>query len=166
MTLVKHSKMLDLDILDNEDILDEYLIKAEEKLDQAASGTQAQSRTKSVQAPITTELKESYNSICNYMQKQLTDIKANQTVQAGDIEIENENNLNLIKYFDLCRCILPSGKILWLCPEHRKDQSIQILTTDYGANQMASQNDEFNSILLKKIEMNSASRREASQKEQ
>lgn len=151
MTIVKHSKMLDLDIIHNEDILDAYLIKAEEKLEQQ-SNTATVPSTRYKPISVMTDLRESFNSISNNVQRQMNELTTKE-------ESENESNPNFIKYFDLRRCILPSGKILWLCPEHSKDPSIQVLTTDYGANQMVLINDEFNSILFKKIELNSTDRK-------
>ena len=156
MTLVKHSKILDLDILHNEDILDGYLIKAEEKLENKSTVNAIPSRSKPSSMPVLTDLRESFNSITHFLQREII-----QFDKKGDNEESNENELNpnYIKYFDLSRCILPSGKILWLCSEHRKDPSIQILTTDYGANQMVLINDEFNSILFKKIGLNNTDRK-------
>lgn len=152
MTLVKHSKMLDLDILHNEDILDGYLIKAEEKIENQSSVNAIPTRSKPSSMPVLTDLRESFNSITNYVQREIMQFDKKD-------DNENESNPNNIKYFDLCRCNLPSGKILWLCPEHRKDPNIQILTTDYGANQMVLINDEFNSILFKKIGLNNTDRK-------
>ncbi len=152
MTLVKHSKMLDLDILHNEDILDGYLIKAEEKIENQSSINAIPTRSKPSSMPVLTDLRESFNSITNYVQREIMKFDKKD-------DNENESNPNNIKYFDLCRCNLPSGKILWLCPEHRIDPNIQILTTDYGANQMVLINDEFNSILFKKIGLNNIDRK-------
>jgi hypothetical protein len=148
MTLIKHSKLTGLSITDSVELLDEYLIKAQEKLEQTSNqdGVEYRQISRSIRATVITDFKESFNLLSQYVQSQLGAIKPKDETK--------DSNSNHIELFDLHRCVLPSGKILWLCPDHRKDESIQTLTTDFGGNQITLQNDEFNSILLEKIKIN------------
>ena len=81
--------MLDLDILHNEDILDEYLIKAEEKIENQSSMNALPTRSKPSSMPVLTDLRESFNSITNYVQREIMQF---------DKKDDNESNPNNIKY--------------------------------------------------------------------
>lgn len=152
MTLIKQSK-IDLKLLSHQpEALEEYLIKAQEKLESETSIHGPPRSRKSV----ITDLKESLQILIQYIRNKIeilskTEQKLKENDDNDDAKEDEFNNPNCIKYFNLNRCILPSGKILWLCPEHRKDDNIQTLTTDYGSTQITIQNDEFNTLMLEYI---------------
>jgi hypothetical protein len=69
-------------------------------------------------------------------------------------------NLNRVEHFELNRCQMPSGKIVWLCDEHSREDYVQILTSAHEKQFTQYQNDEFNAILfeeLKKFDVNVSS---------
>jgi hypothetical protein len=93
------------------------------------------------------DFKESYHSIKNYVINYLEKFK---TFQKESEQVTN--NVNRLEEFNLNRCSLPSGKILWLCDEHSKEENVQILTKNENENVLINyQNDEYNSILLEQL---------------
>lgn len=95
------------------------------------------------------DFKESYNSLKYYVINYLEKMKMFQNIKDTENTI---NNVNRLEEFNLNRCSLPSGKILWLCDEHSKEENVQILTKNENENKLIKyQNDEYNSILLEQL---------------
>ena len=103
--------------------------------------------------------RESYFSIKNYLLNKLDNLKnstrLNRTISTS-LKTETNLNVNKIDLFKLNRCVLSSGRVLWLCDEHSQKENVQILNeTENVSIVNLFQNDEFHSILfeeLKKID--------------
>lgn len=62
--------------------------------------------------------------------------------------LNSENTFNRLGYFNLNRCKLPSGKVLWLCDEHSKSDHVQVLTKSEKLADVKFQNNEYNTLLM------------------
>jgi hypothetical protein len=157
----------------NSNKLDEIINYMEEYFEEMTSTTTTNStstpsnvRSKQMEQHQIYSLKESYGSLKTYVMAKImsaeqptptrsttrsTNSKESPQQQATTEEKKKENNPNVIEYFNLSRCSLPSGKVVWLCNEHSNEQHVQLLTSveSYGVSQF--QNDEFNSILLEEL---------------
>lgn len=153
MSLIKHSG-LDLQIINNNAKLDDLINYIEDNLPSQDENSQLLS------------FKESYNSIKEYIMNKLNSIEKNmfkmaptqtptqtpmQTPLQNAASTNNNSNPNKIELFDLNRCALPSGKILWLCNECSQQDHIQVLTRIEHTKVAQYQNDEFNSILYEEL---------------
>ena len=101
--------------------------------------------------------KESYFSIKNYLLNKLDNFKNNSRLRTISTSLKMETNLNInrIDFFRLNRCVLSSGRVLWLCDEHSQKENVQILNETENVSIANFQNDEFHSILfdeLKKLD--------------
>lgn len=149
MTLVKHSQLTNLNILYHSDKLNDLLKSIDDRLasvinDQSTYNTPSiKTQSRHTQHHIV-ELKDSFNVLRKYIQRILP-------------KTDKNKNSNYIEHFDLNRCAMPSGKTLWLCPEHRKDEHIQVLKNDFEATVKQFQSDEYNTILLDQLKKSSNS---------
>lgn len=154
MSLIKHSS-LDLNILSNSEKLETLIKYIEENLSQSSDEISAQSSpyrnssytttfNRQIKAADVSNFKESYHSIKNYVLNKLAAV-ANAQSQT------QSQNQNQIEHFQLNRCSLPSGKIVWLCETHSQEKHVQILTSSENVSINQFQNDEFSSILLEEL---------------
>jgi hypothetical protein len=158
MSLVKHSE-LDLQIIGNNAAkLDELINYIEDSLPSQDENSQTDKSQ-------LLNFKESFSSIKEYIMNKLNSIEKNMyklaSVQtptsqplsqnATSNNNDNNSNPNKVEFFDLNRCALPSGKILWLCNECCKQDHVQILTRIEQTKITQYQNDEFNSILYEEL---------------
>jgi hypothetical protein len=147
MTLVKHSQFTNLNILYHSDTLNNLLSSMDDRL-AAMTNDQSTNNTPSIKTPsrhashCVTDLKNSFSVLKKFIQRLLP-------------KADKNKNSNYIEHFDLNRCAMPSGKILWLCSEHRKDENIQVLKNDCEATAQQFQSDEYNTILLDQLKKSS-----------
>ena len=172
MSLIKIMS-LNLDILSNVDKLEELIDYIDEHLpnnssdetninarDLSANIVQYRSqRTRNPAVPeIVLNFKESYNSIKAYLinlldQNKLNSLAAN-TAFSKNEDTSNSKiilNLNRVDHFGLNRCLMPSGKITWLCDEHSREEHVQVLTSTQEKNVAQYQSNEFNKLLFEEL---------------
>ncbi len=148
MDLVRQSKLLNLEILSRPDQFEGLVNEIQDAYNSVLSSTTIQTSDclKTSSLPTTdpmlksnariADFKESYKMLRSYIEKKL---------KPKDID------QNKIEYFDLARCQLHSGKSLWLCMEHRKQDHVQVLASGYSINEVQYQSDEYNTLLVDQI---------------
>ncbi len=189
MNLLKITS-LDLDILSNSNKLDELIEYIEDHLPNNADDVSAANTSNMMSSMMSSQMtyqrmrntenifsfKESYNSLKSYLTNALDNLEPNVTpsvmnnrsrvaASGPSTDINNPKkanliNLNRVEHFKLNRCSMPSGKIVWLCDEHSREEHVQVLTSTQEKKFTQYQNDEFNTILfeeLKKLEPNAKS---------
>ena len=90
--------------------------------------------------------RESYNALKAYVISKLAIEQ-----QKNKTDSVTADNPNKIDYFRLSRCSLPSGKVVWLCNEHSKEQYVQLMTSVESSPGGQFQNDEYSAILLEEL---------------
>lgn len=158
MNLIKIMTM-SLDILSNSRKLDELLDYIEEHLSNAASSGASPGDQNLYTSQATPQrrnmdnifsFKDSLNSLKAYLILQLDQL-ATRNVSTTN-ETKPTPNINRIEHFALNRCLLPSGKILWLCDKHSQEEHIQVLTSAEDRAITQYQNDEYSMLLLEELQ--------------
>lgn len=150
MSIIKHAD-LNLEILKNQDKFQDLMSYLDESLnsDQVNSNQFSSQRfsssTRTDNFGFLAGFSDSYLAIKNFIMQKMNQIDMFNLSGATD------SNLNRLDHFELNRCLLPSGKIVWLCDEHSVDEHVQILTSMESVNFNKFQNDEFNAILFDEL---------------
>jgi hypothetical protein len=175
MNLIKITSM-ELDILSNFGKLEEMIEYIEDHfpavLDETAPPPVIQSSQSSSYRSVDNRFtfSESYNALKGYLTSFLDQKTSASVLQSSALVDSRMNssksgapviarNPNRIDHFELNRCAMPSGKILWLCDAHSREEHVQVLTSTQEKKFTQYQNDEFNTILfdeLRRLNGNSA----------
>lgn len=149
MSIVKHSD-LNLEILKNQEKFQDLMIYFDESLtyeqpsmNQSSSVRFSGSNKTDSYGPA--GFKESYFALKKFILQKLD------SMIPWELKQDNETNANRVDHFELNRCLLPSGKIVWLCDQHSKDEHVHVLTSLESDNFNKFQNDEFNAILFEQL---------------
>ncbi|CAF0782367.1 unnamed protein product [Brachionus calyciflorus] len=151
MSIVKHSE-LSLDILKNQEKYQDLINQLEDALNSSTNIQSNQTSTPSRYSSSTydtvnvSSFKDSYSALKNFILHKLNSMLFGVTKN-----LDKTANLNRLDHFELNRCSLPSGKIVWLCDEHSREEHVQILTSIESVNFSQFQNDEFNAILFEEL---------------
>lgn len=148
MSIIKHSD-LNLEILKNHEKFQELMVYFDESLTYEQTSAY---QSPSVRFSSSTKadnygpagFKESYLALKKFILQKFDNLLWESPKQM-------DTNSNRVNHFELNRCLLPSGKIVWLCDHHSKDEHVHILTSLESENFNKFQNDEFNSILFEQL---------------